>query len=502
MFTVDQFEHIRRKFFIDQCSQREIARELGCSRHTVAKAVGNPAPAPYRLTAPKPRPTVDPFQAIIEAWQKQDEQRPRKQRHTAQRIYERLRDEHGYTGSYSAVSRYVARTRGVVGEVFMPLEFGPGEEAQVDWGEGWIIENGTERTAQFFCMRLASSRASFIHPYQHQNLESFLDGHVRAFQFFGGVPRRLAYDNLKTAVIHVGRGRERQLTQRFLELRSHYLFESRFCNVARGNEKGHVENLVKFTERTVLTPLPEVTGLPMLAEYVTAKCQQALDRSGSRDGRTVRELLVEERPCLLPLPERPFAACCTHEARASKQSLVRFADNDYSVPTEYAYRLCLVRGFVERVEICCADECVAVHARSYGQGQYVLDPRHFLRLLQRKPGSLDNARPFKNWDWGEDLTIMRRELEYRYGGSGTKKFIAILLLFLEHTEDEVQRAVRRCVQRCAWSDEAVRNVLRSEPVTTVCQLDLSARPELLWIGSEIRPASLYDRLRIREEVPA
>lgn len=502
MYTVDKFEQIRRRFFVDGLSQRAIAEELGLARKTVAKAIRLASPAPYQLSKPRRRPTLEPFQAFIDAWREQDQSRPHKQRHTGQRIFERLRDEQGYQGSYSSVSRYLARVGQGQPEVFMPLEFGPGEEAQVDWGEGHILDNGVDRKVQFFCMRLCYSKAAFLYPYERASLEAFLDGHVRAFGFFGGVPRRLAYDNLKAAVLAVGRGQERRLNQHFMELRSHYLFASRFCNVASGHEKGLVENLVKLLERSLLTPLPEVTELGSLAGHLLEQCRLAPTRTLGRDGRVQAELLAEERATMLPLPASPFAACRRESVTANKQLLIRFDNNDYSVPMEYAYRACQVRGFVDRVEIACDAAVIAVHVRSYGRGDYVLEPWHYLRVLQRKPGSLDNARPFKGVAWGADLTRMRSELEYRYGGAGTKKYIAILMLLLEHSLEEVQGAVRDCVARCVFSDSAVRSLLRAEPPAVLGRLDLSARPELQQVGTGLRPAGLYDQLCVGEEVPA
>jgi transposase len=192
---------------------------------------------------------MDRYREQIEQWMESDKAAPPKQRHTAQRMFERLRDEHGFTGDAGTVRRFVARLKAQQPrEAFMPLLFEAGEEAQVDWGEAKVIENGTLRTVQLFCMRLSHGKASFVYPYERATMEAFLDGHVRAFEFFGGVPRRLAYDNLKSAVTHVGRGRERQLNERFVQLRSFYLFETRFCNVESGNEKGNVENLVKRSQ--------------------------------------------------------------------------------------------------------------------------------------------------------------------------------------------------------------------------------------------------------------
>jgi hypothetical protein len=215
-----------------------------------------------------------------------------------------------------------------------------------------------------------------------------LDGHVRAFAFFGGVPKRIAYDNLKTAVIRVGRGRQRKLTRRFLELRSCYLFESRFCNPAKGNEKGDVENLVKRAERTFLTPLPDVQELGELAEKLRHDCLADLDRPGP-DGRPRRELWQQEQAALLPLPAEPYAVCEERSTRVDKNSLVQFDDRRYSVPVQWAHWPAVVKGYVDRVEVLCDHRCVAIHQRTYGNDPFVLEPMHYLRLLERKPGSLD-----------------------------------------------------------------------------------------------------------------
>ena len=252
---MDDYERIRRLVLVDGVSQREVARRLNHSRKTIRKALEHSKPPGYRRTHPVGRPIIHTVEHIIKAWLEEDKLRPRKQRHTAQRIYERLCDEHDFSGSYSAVRRFIQKHHATTGEVYFPLSFDPGEEAQVDWGEGRFFERGVERKVYMFCLRLCHSGVSFVYPYERMTQEALLDGHVRAFEYFGKVPRRLAYDNLKAAVITVGRGQERVLTEKFKELRSQYLFDTRFCNVARGNEKGHVENLVKWSQRNLLTPL-------------------------------------------------------------------------------------------------------------------------------------------------------------------------------------------------------------------------------------------------------
>lgn len=288
MLTVNHFELIRRKILIEGMSQREVAKELGHSRKTIKKALEHPAPVPYQLEKERAKPTLESVRHVIDAWLTEDQQRPRKQRHTAQRIFERLQeDPYHFCGSYSTVQRYVAQWKGGQNpaDVFVPLVFAAGEEAQVDWGEAAVLFRGRPQKVQLFCMKLAYSKRVFVRAYWRSHLEAFLDGHVRAFEFFGGVPSRLAYDNLKTAVIRVGRGRERQLNERFVHLRSWYLFDTRFCNVAQGNEKGHVENLVKRSQRTFLTPLPDVADLAPLNLLLLEGCERELSWAPSGKAR-------------------------------------------------------------------------------------------------------------------------------------------------------------------------------------------------------------------------
>ncbi len=507
MLTVAQHELIRRKHYIDGLSRRAIAAELGHSRDTVAKAVSNPSPPRYERRERRGKPAIDPVKPIIDAWLEQDRGRPRKQRHTAQRVYERLCEEHAdqFTGSASAVRRYVAEARAHQGEVFMPLAFEPGEEAQVDWHEGWVIENGEWTKVQFFCMRLCYSKATFVWPYRHATLEAFLDGHVKAFESFGGIPRRLAYDNLRSAVIQVSHGKERRLNRRFRELRSWYVFETRFCNLAAGHEKGDVENSAKRSERTYLTPVPEVGDLSELGPHLQRWCERDLDRAGPspHQARPRRELLAEEQAALRPLPEHRFEACHRVGTFVGKHALVRYDNNFYSAPVRYAHRTCTVKAFVDRLEIVVDSELIARHPRREGRGQYELTPEHYLPLLRKKPGALDNARPFKGQPWGEDFALLRRELEYRHEEDGTWQYIRVLLLFTEHDEADVKAAVRRCVERRAFAYEAVVAALNDEPVRVMGRLDLTDRPELAVATTGQRSAAVYDRLlKSREEVSA
>jgi len=500
MLKVEDYEVIRRKVMAEGWGVRKAARELGHSRKTVRKALEFSSPPGYCREGEPARPVVDPFREAILSYLEADRSAPRKQRHTAQKVYERLVCEHGYKGSASAVRRFIATLR-PQGEVFVPLSFEPGEEGQADYGEAVAVLNGVARTVVLFCVRLCHSRVWFVRAYERGNLESFLDGHVLAFEFFGGVSRRLAYDNTKCAVIKIGRGRQRKLNTKFLELRSHYLFESRFCNPGKGNEKGHVENLVKEAQRSVMTPVPCAASLEELNEKLLEACRKGLEKIQPRLGRTRRELLQEERGFMLPLPITPFKACVSVSGVATKEALARFDGNDYSVPNEHAYWPCVVRGYVDRVEILHKAEVIASHRRSYRKGEYVLDPFHYLPLLERKPGALLNGRPFQGEPFGEAFTRLRRELSHRHGPEGDRQYVKALLLMTKHPREEVQRAVEDCVARRAFSADAVELALRDRPVAVLggrqaaCRpMERSLLPFLPEVGSGKRPAGLYDAL--------
>jgi len=494
MLTVDDYEAIRRCVVVEGTSQREAARRLGRSRKTVKKALKHAVPPGYRRAGPVACPVIDEVKGIIDAWLSEDVGKPRKQRHTMTRIHRRLVDEHGFAGGYDAVRRYIVRKKQTSGELFFPLSFGPAEEAQVDWGEACWEMNGTQRKVNLFCMRLCHSTAAFVRAYEKQDLVALLDGHVRAFEFFGGVPRRMCYDNMKSVVITVGKGSERVLTQGFRELRSWYIFETRFCNVARGNEKGHVENLVKHAQRNFMTPVPMCTDLAALNAHLARECEADLDHAvAQRGGRTRRELLGGERAAFLPLPEAPMDACRRVSTFASKEALVRVDNVSYSVPVVFAYRPVVAKMFVDRVEVFCENERIAAHARSYEPG-YCLEFRHYIALLEKKPGGIINGRPFKGQPWGEDLERMRRELEARYDGEGTRKFVRVLLLFSEFPETEVKKAVAACVKRSAFSDEAVRATLTYRPRPAAKRMDLTGRPGLDLETTGMRPAGVYDGL--------
>src|SRR3954471_21854179 len=328
---------IRRRVLVDGLSKRAACRAYDIHWDTLTKILGHPEPPGYRRTAPRPRPKLDPFLGVIHQILEDDRKAPKKQRHTARRIFERLRDEHGYQGGLSIVKEAVAAWRARSAEVFIPLAHPPGE-AQVDFGEAEIILDGQAAKVALFVITLPYSDALFVSAFPRECTEAFLEGHVRAFTFFGGVPRRISYDNSRIAVARITGGRDRKLTDEFLRLKSHHLFREHFCLVRRPNEKGHVETLVGFARRNFLVPVPVLhDGLEGLNAPLEADCRADLARRLRGKPATKAELLAEEHAAMLPLPAEAFTAARVEQPTVDSLSLVRFDANDYSVPTAYAH---------------------------------------------------------------------------------------------------------------------------------------------------------------------
>jgi hypothetical protein len=314
------------------------------------------------------------------------------------------------------------------------------------------------------------------------------------FAWLGGVPNKLAYDNLKTAVTHVYAGKNRQLTQRFMALRSHYLFQSRFCNVASGNEKGHVENSVKRAERTYLTPIPQITSIEALNDHLSQWTERDLKRIDKDSGRTYGQLFEEERKRFRALPVTPFAACVSNAIRIDKRATVPCGQSRYSVPVEYATQHATVRAFIDRVEVLCDNKIIAIHERAE-PGEWSLQVAHYISLLETKPGLLDSGKPFAKQAWTRNQELFRNELEYRYQGDGTRRFIDILLLAKHHDWSDVCRAIDACCKNHAFNEAAVLMELGRIEDSNTTTLDMNTRPELVLSDCQgLRSAAYYQSL--------
>ena len=356
---------------------------FGLQRDTVRKMLAYSALPGYRRQDPPHRPKLEPFTGVIDAILEADRQVPRKQRHTAKRIFERLRDEHGFTGQYTIVKDYVREGRRRTQEMFVPLSHAPGH-AQCDFGEAVAVIAGVERKVHYFVLDLPHSDGCFVKAYPAETTEAFLEGHVSVFAFLGGAPQSILYDNTKLAVARIlGNGR-RQRTRSFTELQSHYLFEDRFGRPGKGNDKGKVEGMVGCVRRNFLAPAPSFQSFDALNAHLEERCLRRMDARLRGHDETIGQRMERDLESLLPLPATAYAACDKQASRVSSLSLVRCRTNDYSVPVAYGHREALVRGCVADVVISCGAEVIARRPRSYEKDDFVYDPIHYLPRISVK----------------------------------------------------------------------------------------------------------------------
>ncbi len=308
-------------------------------------------------------------------------------------------------------------------------------------------------------MSLPYSDAFFVQVFERECTESFWEGHLRAFEFFGAVPRRISYDNSKVAVGKIIGSRERKLTDGFLQLQSHYLFEEHFCLPARPNEKGVVEGIVRYARANFLVPVPQVRDLEELNAKLLEACERDMERKLRGKRAVKKELLAEERAVMLALPPIPFEASRKRSTCVSSLSLVRFECNDYSVPVRCAHHPVVVEGSCRQVVIFCGGQEVARHRRIWDKEQVSFEPVHYLALLEKKPGALDFARPLSGWQLPQCLQVLRRRLESQCGGEGTREYIRVLRLLEKHPMAALQQAVVSALRVGGLTREAIAQYL-------------------------------------------
>jgi len=492
---MDNWAEIRRRVLADGLSGRAACREYKIHWKTLRKILDNPEPPGYRRTKPKRASILDPLLPVIHRILEDDKKAPKKQRHTARRIFDRLRAEHGYTGGLTTVKDAVRAWRRRTAEVFVPLSHPPGQ-AQADFGQAEVILDGAPATVAVFVMTLPYSDAIFTCAFPRECTEAFLEGHVRAFAFFGGVPRRIRYDNSKIAVARITGTRDRKLTGEFLRLKSHHLFADHFCLVRRPDEKGHVETLLGFARRNFPVPVPVAHGgLEGLNARLESDCRSDLARRLRGKPATKAELLAGEHAAMLPPPAEAFLAARVEQPTADSLSLVRFDTNDYSVPTCYAHHKLTAVGTIDAVGVVAGDRVVAEPRRSWGREGIFSDPVHYLALLERKPGALDFAAPLEGWELPVCFGVLRRRLEAEFGGPGTRRFIKVLRLLEWASPRDLTRAVERALELGVADADAVRLILehgRERPAGVFC---LDGRPHLKLVGVPAPDLSAYASLR-------
>jgi transposase len=500
MKKVDDYERIRKAYHIEGLSIREISRRYQHSRRLVRKALEHPIPEKYHLGQAKKAKVLGQYQQRILDLLEESEKLPRKQRYTAHKIYEIVEKE-GYTGCEGNIHNFICRTKKKLeaGKAYLPLEFDAGKDAQADWGEAVVILAGVEVKVQFFVMRLNYSRVRFVKAYPFQKQEAFLDAHEAGFHFVGGVPHRIAYDNLKTAVFRILEGHNRQEQDAFKAFRSYYLFDSHYCTPAQGHEKGGVESDVGYAQRNFFSPLPRVNDYDELNQLLLERCKQDMDRHIRGQEAPVSELWEVDKVHLLPFPKQDYPACETRPVKANAYSQVVFETNRYSVPHTFAEKQLVLRAFPFKIEVLSLENVIATHRRCFGREQDTFDPLHYLSLLEQRPGAFEHTVPLRQWrkKWPATYEQLLTGLQQsKPEGQGIREFIAILKLHQAHSTDLVEQAVAAAVHTGMLNLDGVMYHLQqlSSPILSTHPLDLSHLPQLADVGCQPVDLQVYNQL--------
>lgn len=477
MKSVELYGRVRRSVLIDGMSRREASRSFGIDRRTVDKMLSFSVPPGYRRRQRVKRPKLDEFTGLIDQILETDHLVHKKQRHTSKRIFERLRDEHGFEGGLTIVKDYIFAVRQRQREMFVPLSHAPGH-AQADFGEAFGVIGGVHCKIHFLVVDLPHSDACFIKAYPGETTEAFLDGHVSAFEFFGGVPQSILYDNTKLAVARILGDGKRKRTKKFSELVSHYLFQDRFGRPAKGNDKGNVEGMVGYGRRNFMVPQPRFDSFDELNADLASQCLNRLADRVRGESQTIGERLKADQAAFQALPTVAFDACDQHQGRVSSLSLVRYRCNDYSVPTAYGHQAVVIKGYVDEVVIACGSEVIARHPRSWDKEDFVFNPLHYLALLEQKVNALDQAAPLADWNLPQSFTTLRRLLEARMGKKGKREFVQVLRLMETFSLADVVGGVGAALDRGTLGFDAVKHLVLCRIERRPPRLDMEAYPYL------------------------
>ncbi len=476
---MDQYEFIRTAHRVYGLNISELARTSGHCRNTVKKAIRG-EPWGYQERQHQPFPVLGPYLEAINRWLTEDKDRPKKQRHTARRIKNRLVKEHGYKGSESTVRRYVRMAKISLGlytaQAFIPCDPEAGYEAEVDWGTATVNISGQEKRLKFFCMRSKYSGKHFVKFYPCERQQALFDAHIQGFQYFGGVFPVLIYDNLTTAIRKVLMGKKRVEQESFSKFKAYYSFDARFCNPGEGHEKGGVEGMIGFARRNYMVPVPSAGSLQELNDNILEQCLSYGNHRMSGRDRKVNELFEEEKEHLVCLPDAVFSNLQSHSARVDKYATVIVDKNRYSVPSRYVgFKVKVLLG-VESVKIFYGTQKLASHERLYDNNKWSLNPDHYLELIQQRPMAFNSARPIRQWkeSWPESLNRLLARFRCAQGETkGIKDFISVLMLYRQYTGQEIEAAVEVALKNNISSGSGVRHILicKQEPRAYTASLE-------------------------------
>jgi len=459
---MDIIAEIRRRHFVSGESISSIARSLKISRPTVRKHLATKDEPIYQRQI-QPSPKLGDYKSQLVDWLDADAKLPKNQRRTAQRLFEGLIEE-GYQGAYDSVQRFVKQWKRdhqrspSIKQAFIPLAFQPGEVCQFDWSQETVEINGVVQTVKVAHFRLAYSRKMFVVAYPRETQEMVMDAHNRAFDFYGGVPKQLVYDNLKTVVDCIFVGKDRQFNRRFMTLANHYLFEPVACTPAAGWEKGQIENQVGNVRERLFTPRATFESFDALNAWLARRCEElAQCKHPTQPSQTVADCFAQEQPLLRPISQ-PFAGYVEHITKVSKLCLVRWDRNVYSVPAEWVGKVVSVRITADQIRIVAEGQTIAEHPRCFSYDQLICNPWHYLPVLEKKPGALRHGAPFQDWELPKAIQSVRQTLLKQ--PQGDRAFVDCLLLAREHGLDVLETACELALETGAVTGSLIQNAMR------------------------------------------
>lgn len=439
-------------------SIRSIAARLGHCQKSVARAIQSETGEPpgYRRSKPVGYPKLGGFVTIIEQILRDDESAPKKQRHHAKRIFERLKAEHGYSGSYYPVRRYVASLRKSSRETFMRIDHVPGRRMEFDFGQVQVDFPQCRQTVDVLSGIWTFSNCPFLIALPTQRTEAILEGMKSAFEFFGHVPREVWWDNPKAVAIEILRGRDRTLNPAYAALASHYRFDPLFCMPAKGQEKSDVERSIFALERRACTPVPQADDLADLNRQLLVFCLAERDRMVAHQTLSIGANFELERASALSLPSHRFDACIKRAGVVDKYQTVIFETNRYSVPHNAAFAKVTIKAYVDRVAIVHHSQVISEHRRGYGRHESFIDPLHFVASLQRKPAWLDHAPALRDWKLPASFTQLRTAFKKLLGPrTGERHYIRVLQLLMRHPTARIDRAIGMLLHKDTLTAEMI-----------------------------------------------
>lgn len=465
---MEQFEQIRREYEHGVGTIKGVARKLGVHRRMVREAIGNASPK-ARKVGEREKPKLAGVMPWIEEILQADQKAPRKQRHTAHRIWCRLKMERPeMTVAESTVRQYVRKRKielGKRGEVFIPQTYRWGQEGQVDWYEASAEIDGEQEKIYVFCLRSMASGGAFHWAYPHASQQAFLEAHERAFEYFGGVFEGLRYDNLTSAVKRILRGSQREENERFIAFRSHWGFQSEFCTPGQGHEKGGVEGENGYYRRNHLVPLPKVRSWDELNGWLLEECKRDESRIIGERSQSVGAGMCTEREHLLPLAEEGFELASIHFPKVNTSGCVRVLTNFYSTPAPVGCEV-QAKVYAAEVEIWYQGKCIARHERCFNRQKKVLNLEHYLEALSKKPGALAGCTPLEQWRaqgrWPQSFDGLWEALKQRRGKrEGTRAMIDLLLVGRQRGYEALRGAIEKTIAMGCWDVSAVLLMLNS-----------------------------------------